>query len=203
MKAVDLRSDTVTAPSPPMRKAMADAEVGDDVYGEDPTVSRLEAMVAELTETEARVHDPYGYANVRISREDLGQAWEAKQIVYRREPYRFWFKPVRRDSPRLGRKPESGHRSSWRAALSVPRKQPAGRARGSLGRWFAGREWGPRSQPTRRRLGPHLRTRKECPVRAAVASQPSSVVTVAEPQLRIAERPQSQMGSYPSCLRLC
>jgi threonine aldolase len=43
---VDLRSDTVTRPTPAMRAAMADAEVGDDVYGEDPTVTALEADVA-------------------------------------------------------------------------------------------------------------------------------------------------------------
>ena len=39
---IDLRSDTVTKPSPEMRKAMANAEVGDDVYGDDPTVNALE-----------------------------------------------------------------------------------------------------------------------------------------------------------------
>src|SRR5579871_3443055 len=47
MKAIDLRSDTVTLPSPAMRQAMANAEVGDDVYGEDPTVRRLEERIAE------------------------------------------------------------------------------------------------------------------------------------------------------------
>ena len=47
MQLVDLRSDTVTRPTPAMRAAMADAEVGDDVFGEDPTVNRLEAMAAE------------------------------------------------------------------------------------------------------------------------------------------------------------
>ena len=47
MEVVDLRSDTVTRPTPSMREAMAGAEVGDDVYGEDPTVNRLEAMAAE------------------------------------------------------------------------------------------------------------------------------------------------------------
>jgi threonine aldolase len=52
---IDLRSDTVTKPTPAMRKAMAEAEVGDDVYGEDPTVNRLEAMVAEMLGKEAAV----------------------------------------------------------------------------------------------------------------------------------------------------
>ena len=47
MSIIDLRSDTITRPTPSMRKAMAEAEVGDDVFGEDPTVNRLEAMAAE------------------------------------------------------------------------------------------------------------------------------------------------------------
>lgn len=45
---IDLRSDTVTRPTPAMRAAMADAEVGDDVYAEDPTVRALEERVADL-----------------------------------------------------------------------------------------------------------------------------------------------------------
>jgi len=50
---IDLRSDTITQPSPEMRRAMAEAPVGDDVYREDPTVNRLEDMVAELMGKEA------------------------------------------------------------------------------------------------------------------------------------------------------
>jgi threonine aldolase len=53
MKTYDLRSDTVTRPGPEMRKAMAEAEVGDDVYGEDPTVNRLQDLAAEMTGKEA------------------------------------------------------------------------------------------------------------------------------------------------------
>jgi threonine aldolase len=45
---IDLRSDTVTKPTPAMRRAMMEAEVGDDVYGEDPTVNRLEQRAAEI-----------------------------------------------------------------------------------------------------------------------------------------------------------
>ena len=52
-RVIDLRSDTVTKPTPTMRQAMANAEVGDDVYGEDPTINRLEAMVAEMLGKEA------------------------------------------------------------------------------------------------------------------------------------------------------
>ena len=55
MRQVDLRSDTVTHPTPEMRQAMFEAEIGDDVYGEDPSVNRLEAMAAERLGKEAAV----------------------------------------------------------------------------------------------------------------------------------------------------
>jgi len=57
---IDLRSDTVTLPSPGMRKAMAEAPVGDDQYGEDPTVRRLQERVAELLGKEAALFLPSG-----------------------------------------------------------------------------------------------------------------------------------------------
>lgn len=57
---VDLRSDTVTKPTAAMREAMAAAEVGDDVYGEDPTVNRLQARAAEIFEREAALFVPSG-----------------------------------------------------------------------------------------------------------------------------------------------
>jgi len=60
MTPIDLRSDTVTRPTPRMRQAMAEAEVGDDVYGEDPTVARLEARVAEMLGMEAALFVPSG-----------------------------------------------------------------------------------------------------------------------------------------------
>jgi len=56
MKIIDLRSDTVTKPSDGMRAAMAAADVGDDVYGEDPTVNRLEALLAEMLGKEAAIY---------------------------------------------------------------------------------------------------------------------------------------------------
>jgi threonine aldolase len=64
---VDLRSDTVTKPPPAMRRAMAEAEVGDDVYGEDPTAARLEAQVAELLGKEAAVFVPSGVMGNQIA----------------------------------------------------------------------------------------------------------------------------------------
>jgi len=57
---VDLRSDTVTKPTPAMRRAMAEAEVGDDVYGEDPTVNKLEQRAAETFAREAAIFVPTG-----------------------------------------------------------------------------------------------------------------------------------------------
>jgi threonine aldolase len=57
---IDLRSDTVTKPTTAMRQAMVEAEVGDDVYGEDPTVNRLEARAAEVVGKEAAIFVPTG-----------------------------------------------------------------------------------------------------------------------------------------------
>ncbi|MBI2896310.1 MAG: aminotransferase class I/II-fold pyridoxal phosphate-dependent enzyme [Deltaproteobacteria bacterium] len=59
-RMIDLRSDTVTRPTAGMRRAMAEAEVGDDVYGEDPTVNALEAEVARLVGKEASLFVPSG-----------------------------------------------------------------------------------------------------------------------------------------------
>ena len=56
MKPIDLRSDTVTRPTPAMRRAMAEAEVGDDWYGDDPTVNQLQDRCAEITGKEAAVY---------------------------------------------------------------------------------------------------------------------------------------------------
>ena len=64
---IDLRSDTVTKPTAAMRRAMADAEVGDDVYGEDPTVNRLEARAAELFGREAAILLPTGSMGNQIA----------------------------------------------------------------------------------------------------------------------------------------
>jgi threonine aldolase len=66
IKVIDLRSDTVTKPSPEMRKAMYDAEVGDDVFKEDPTVNKLEEYVAELLGKEAALYVPSGLMGNQI-----------------------------------------------------------------------------------------------------------------------------------------
>src|ERR1051326_744886 len=59
-RAIDLRSDTVTQPTPEMRRAMSEAEVADDVYGEDPTMNRLCARASEIFEKEAAIFVPTG-----------------------------------------------------------------------------------------------------------------------------------------------
>jgi threonine aldolase len=60
MKIVDLRSDTVTRPTPAMREAMMRAEVGDDVFGDDPTVNALQERIAALLGKEAALFVPSG-----------------------------------------------------------------------------------------------------------------------------------------------
>lgn len=64
---VDLRSDTVTKPSPAMRRVMMEAEVGDDVYGEDPTINRLEQRAAEIFGREASIFVPTGTMGNQIA----------------------------------------------------------------------------------------------------------------------------------------
>jgi threonine aldolase len=72
-RVVDLRSDTVTKPTPEMRRAMAEAEVGDDVFGEDPTVNRLQDRVAEMLGAEAALFVPTGSMGNLISLRSLTQ----------------------------------------------------------------------------------------------------------------------------------
>ncbi len=66
-RRIDLRSDTVTRPTPAMRRAMAEAEVGDDVYGEDPTVNRLEERAAAVFGREAALFVPTGTMGNQIA----------------------------------------------------------------------------------------------------------------------------------------
>jgi len=73
---IDLRSDTVTRPTPEMRRAMAEAEVGDDVYGEDPTVARLEEESAAAVGMEASLFVPSGTMGNQIALHLLGTAGE-------------------------------------------------------------------------------------------------------------------------------
>jgi len=83
---VDLRSDTVTKPTVAMRKAMADAEVGDDGYGEDPTVRRLEELFAERVGQETALFVPSGTMGNQIALRLLGQPGTAVAIGRRQHP---------------------------------------------------------------------------------------------------------------------
>jgi threonine aldolase len=77
-KIVDLRSDTVTLPTPAMRRAMFESDLGDDVYGEDPTVNRLEALAAERLGKEAAMFVPSGtMANLSCLLTHCGRGDEA------------------------------------------------------------------------------------------------------------------------------
>src|SRR5690606_3077921 len=71
---VALRSDTVTRPTPAMRSAMAEAEVGDDVFGDDPTVQCLELRIAELLAKEAALFVPSGTMGNQLA---LRVHWQA------------------------------------------------------------------------------------------------------------------------------
>ena len=71
---IDLRSDTVTRPTPEMRKAMAEAEVGDDVFGDDPTVNSLQEFAADLLGKEAALFVPTGSMGNQVSLGSLAKA---------------------------------------------------------------------------------------------------------------------------------
>ena len=86
---IDLRSDTITRPTPAMRQAMADAIVGDDQYGEDPTVDRLEALAADKLGKEAAVYVPSGTMGNVASL----MAWcgRGDEVILGDESHIYWF----------------------------------------------------------------------------------------------------------------
>jgi threonine aldolase len=86
---VDLRSDTVTTPTPEMRRAMADAEVGDDVYGEDPTVNRLQSLAASLLGKEAALYVPSGTMANQLAIRVLAEAGTEVLCPERAHVYRY------------------------------------------------------------------------------------------------------------------
>ena len=86
---VDLRSDTVTRPTPEMRAAMADAEVGDDVYREDPTVNRLEALAAGLLGKEGALLTPSGTMANQLALRILGRQGTEVLCAERAHVYRY------------------------------------------------------------------------------------------------------------------
>jgi len=86
---VDLRSDTVTRPTPEMRRAMAEAEVGDDAYGEDPTVNRLESLAAALLGKEAALFTPSGTMANQLALRVLGRPGTEVLCGARAHVYRY------------------------------------------------------------------------------------------------------------------
>jgi threonine aldolase len=89
MKVIDLRSDTVTHPTPEMRRAMFEAEVGDDVYGEDPTVNRLEAMAAQKLGKEAALFTTSGtQSNITAV---LTHTRHGNEVILGSEAHIFWY----------------------------------------------------------------------------------------------------------------
>lgn len=89
MKVIDLRSDTITHPTPEMRKAMFEAEVGDDVYREDPTVNRLEAMAAEVMGKEAALFTTSGTQSNLIG--VLTHTNHGDEIILGDEAHIIWY----------------------------------------------------------------------------------------------------------------
>ena len=88
MKVIDLRSDTVTHPTEAMRRAMAEAEVGDDVYGEDPSINRLEAQAAELLGKEAGLLTASGTMSNLIA--GLTYCQRGDEIIMGDQAHMFW-----------------------------------------------------------------------------------------------------------------
>jgi len=89
MKVIDLRSDTITHPTPEMRKAMFEAEVGDDVYGEDPTVNRLEAVAAKMMSKEAALFTTSGTQSNLVA--VLTHTRHGDEIILGDEAHIFWY----------------------------------------------------------------------------------------------------------------
>jgi threonine aldolase len=86
---IDLRSDTVTQPTPAMRKTMAEAEVGDDVFGEDPTVNALQEKVAKLLGKEAAIFVPSGTMANQLAIKSHTQSGDEVIIEASSHPYNF------------------------------------------------------------------------------------------------------------------
>ena len=86
---IDLRSDTVTKPTPAMRKAMAEAEVGDDVFGEDPTVNILQEKIAKLLGKEASLFVPSGTMANQLSIKSHTEPGDEVIVESTSHPYNF------------------------------------------------------------------------------------------------------------------
>ncbi len=89
MGRIDLRSDTVTQPTPAMRRAMAEAPVGDDVYGEDPTVNRLQEVTAALLGKEAALFLPSGTQANQVA--VLSHAGRGEEVIVEADSHVFYY----------------------------------------------------------------------------------------------------------------
>ncbi|MBT8370139.1 MAG: low-specificity L-threonine aldolase [Deltaproteobacteria bacterium] len=89
MRIVDLRSDTMTRPTPAMRKAMAEAEVGDDVFGEDPTINKLEEMAADRMGKEAAMFVASGTMGNLVSQ--MAHCGRGDEIILGNFAHTFFF----------------------------------------------------------------------------------------------------------------
>src|SRR2546423_12058687 len=85
---IDLRSDTVTRPSPDMRRTMAEALVGDDQYGEDPSVNRLQRRIAELLGKEAGLFVPSGTMANQIALKLLTRPGD--EVILAEDAHMIW-----------------------------------------------------------------------------------------------------------------
>jgi threonine aldolase len=89
MKTIDLRSDTITHPTGEMRRAMYEADIGDDVYGEDPTVNALEEMAAQVLNKEAALFTPSGTMSNLLA--VLTHTRPGNEILLGSEAHMFWY----------------------------------------------------------------------------------------------------------------
>ena len=88
VEPIDLRSDTVTRPSPGMRRAMAEAPVGDDQYGEDPSVNRLQQRIAELLGKETGLFVPSGTMANQIALKVLTRPGD--EVILGEDAHMMW-----------------------------------------------------------------------------------------------------------------
>ena len=127
--AYDLRSDTVTTPTPEMREAMANASVGDDQYGEDPSVSELEALAARMLGKEAALFVPSGtMGNLAALLTHCGRGDE---VILGDESHIFWFESG--GAAALGGMPFSLIQTDARGEMPLDKIERAIRPPGRLG----------------------------------------------------------------------
>jgi threonine aldolase len=126
MDLIDLRSDTVTRPSAAMRAAMAAAEVGDDQFGEDPTINRLQDRVAELLEKEAALWLPSGTMANQVALRLLTRPGD--DVVVTRESHAMWHESGAAGANAGVQFSEVGDRGTFTVADFVAARKPHGHA---------------------------------------------------------------------------